>query len=186
MPLISHGGCPFGRHEDGDFTEAGLASFYDIETHRDTGRSIPDDNRIRSRKGREDQGGAGDDTCDQRCKPGQLILRRGLAAAFLRPLDEVVFVIENPPAVLAELRSRPHPAHIVQGALLEAKKLCGLSNGQEGVFRIVGHQCLPAVSERCAECHSNTADPAVSFLMRGEFDTPTSENAHRSDKPSQW
>jgi hypothetical protein len=45
-------------------------------------------------------------------------------------------VIENPSAMLAELGSCPHPAHVVEGTFLEAKILRGLGNGEKGILRI--------------------------------------------------
>lgn len=60
------------------------------------------------------------------------ILRRGAAAAVERPFLEVVGMVENAPAVLAEFGSRTHPAHVVEGAFLEAKEACCFFDSKKG------------------------------------------------------
>ena len=88
-------------------------------------------------------------------------------------------MIENPPAMLAKLGPSAHPAHVVERPFSQAKICRRLSDGQKGIFGIVSHQEIPALSEQCAECQTNPNVRGVSFSDLSEFDTRDVDDSRR-------
>jgi hypothetical protein len=101
-----------------------------IETYWNASRGVPDEQRLRVPRGYKEQKSHGNG-CKRQHRPAgtsvqESVLRCGAAAAVLRPLLEVVEMVEDTPAGFAELGARSHPAHVVEGAFLKAEAGRGL------------------------------------------------------------
>jgi hypothetical protein len=67
--------------------------------------------------------------------------------------------------MLAVLRTRAQPAHIVEGAFLEAEISRSFVNGEEWCGGFLGHRVSPCVAIQCEECHAIAEGAGVSNLQ---------------------
>jgi hypothetical protein len=70
------------------------------------------------------------------------LLARAADAALLRPLDEIVTMVNDAPAMAAEAGPFSAPAQVVEGAPLDAIESGGFVNGEKGIVKSIIHENL--------------------------------------------